>query len=448
MAVLVAAVFWTWLWGPIGLLLSTPLTVCVVVVGRYVPRLEFLGILFGDEPVLSPVQRFYQRMIALDADEAAELTEQLLKDQALAEVYDGTIIPALSLAEEGRHSGFLDATVEEYFLENTRELVEYVGSHRHEDGGRHAVFTKLICLPAKDAADEVAARMLVQLLPDTISTQVLPSGMSMDDIVQTLSSQDPDIVCVSGVPPETMRQVALQCKHLRKRFPELTIMAAVWSTADLSSIRSRIPVTDATHVVRTLRQALDYVAPNANPVAPIAANAAPVETKEAEVVAEPELREAPEGPLQDVLDRVTREAARALDAPIAMLNVVDDEGNHWNSQCGLPADLDLRSFNPAIGSDGGVGPSPSAVMIDDILQDDRLATDPFLREKGIHFYADAPLVTRSGKVVGSIRVLDTRPRHASDRERESLRVAATAAIDAVEIRTVAPSEEAEQSLHE
>jgi predicted PurR-regulated permease PerM len=69
-AILVAAVFWTWLWGPIGLLLSTPLTVCVVVVGRYVPHLEFLGILFGDEPVLSSAQRFYQRMIAMNAEDA------------------------------------------------------------------------------------------------------------------------------------------------------------------------------------------------------------------------------------------------------------------------------------------------------------------------------------------------------------------------------------------
>ena len=85
-AILVAAVFWTWLWGPIGLLLSTPLTVCVVVIGRYVPHLEFLGILFGDEPALSPAQRFYQRMIAMDAEDAAELVEQLLKDQSVIDV--------------------------------------------------------------------------------------------------------------------------------------------------------------------------------------------------------------------------------------------------------------------------------------------------------------------------------------------------------------------------
>jgi predicted PurR-regulated permease PerM len=125
-AILVAAVFWTWLWGPVGLLLSTPLTVCLVVVGRYVPHLEFLGILFGDEPVLSPAQRFYQRMIAKDAEEAAELTDQLLEDKNVIDVYDEVIVPAISLAEEGRHAGFLDLETQNYFLENTRELVDEI----------------------------------------------------------------------------------------------------------------------------------------------------------------------------------------------------------------------------------------------------------------------------------------------------------------------------------
>src|SRR6266567_6848566 len=114
--------------GPVGLLLSTPLTVCLVVVGRYVPHLEFLGILFGDEPALSPAQRFYQRMIASEAEDAAELTEQLVREQSRVEVYDNVIIPAISLAEEGRHAGFIDSATAAYFLENTRELTDEIGS--------------------------------------------------------------------------------------------------------------------------------------------------------------------------------------------------------------------------------------------------------------------------------------------------------------------------------
>ena len=166
-AILVAAVFWTWLWGPIGLLLSTPLTVCVVVVGRYVPHLEFLGILFGDEPALSPAQRFYQRMIAMDAEDAVELVEQFLKDQSVIDVYDTVIIPAMSLAEEGRYAGSLDSTTEAYFLENTRELVEEIGAKPPAEPDENRTPATVFCLPAKNAADEVACQMFVQLLRGT-----------------------------------------------------------------------------------------------------------------------------------------------------------------------------------------------------------------------------------------------------------------------------------------
>jgi hypothetical protein len=207
-AILVAAVFWTWLWGPIGLLLSTPLTVCVVVIGRYVPHLEFLGILFGDEPALSPAQRFYQRMIAMNAEDAAELVEQLLKDQPAVDVYDNVIIPAMSLAEEGRHAGFLDSAIEAYFLENTRELVDEIGA-RPASGSpaarpeENSSMAKVFCVPAKDAADEVACQMFVQLLPRAVA-RVLPMGISTDDLVQTISAEGPDVVCISGVPPKRL----------------------------------------------------------------------------------------------------------------------------------------------------------------------------------------------------------------------------------------------------
>src|SRR5690348_2953499 len=100
LAILVAAVFWTWLWGPAGLLLATPLTVCVVVIGRHVPKLTFLQVLLSDEPVLAPKTRFYQRLLAMDAEEAGTIAEEFLKDKSLEELYDSLIVPALSLAEE------------------------------------------------------------------------------------------------------------------------------------------------------------------------------------------------------------------------------------------------------------------------------------------------------------------------------------------------------------
>src|SRR5262249_26436142 len=101
-ALLIAATFWAWLWGPMGLLLATPLTACLVVLGRYVPALGFFNVLMGDEPVLEDHVRYYQRLLAHDQDEAAELLEQYLEEHPSEEVYDHLLLPALTLAKQHR----------------------------------------------------------------------------------------------------------------------------------------------------------------------------------------------------------------------------------------------------------------------------------------------------------------------------------------------------------
>ncbi|RVD27172.1 AI-2E family transporter, partial [Mesorhizobium sp. M4A.F.Ca.ET.020.02.1.1] len=108
LAIIVAAIFWTWLWGPLGLVLSTPLTVCLVVLGRHVPQFEFLDVLFGNEPVLEPHARLYQRLLAGDPDEATDHAEEYLEDKYLFEFYDKVAIPALLLGEHDRMRGVLD----------------------------------------------------------------------------------------------------------------------------------------------------------------------------------------------------------------------------------------------------------------------------------------------------------------------------------------------------
>ena len=440
-AILVAAVFWTWLWGPIGLLLSTPLTVCVAVIGRYVPHLEFLGILFGDEPALSPAQRFYQRMIAMEAEDAAELVEQLLKDQSTIDVYDNVIIPALRLVEEGRHAGFLDSVVEVYFLENTRDLIDEIGAKaalKLEDNGTAA---RVFCLPAKDAADEVACQMLVQLLRGTAG-RVLPMEMSTDELVQTISAGRPDVVCISGVPPQATRRVAVRCRHLRRLFPDLGIMAAVWSDADLTSVRARIPVGESNHVVCTLKQAIDYISDIAKPISRLVESPSTAEHDQAaEQISALESPEISDAPLQEVLDRLLEEVAKSLNTPMAVLNVIAETGTIWKSQCGLPADLasGLDALEHLLES--SIEERKSTVVIEDIVNDHCFAANPFVHEKGIHFCAGEPLLNRNGDLVGILLVFDTRPRGMSEHEKESLHVGAAAALEALELRAVALSPE-------
>jgi len=404
-AILVAAIFWTWLWGPVGLLLSTPLTVCLVVVGRYVPHLEFLGILFGDEPALSPAQRFYQRLIAKDAEEAADLTEQLLKDKSAIDVYDEVIVPAMSLAEEGRHGGFLDSETHVYFLENTRELVEEIGTREVSGSGENHISARIICLPAKDATDELACQILAQLLPRA-TVEVMPLGISTNDLVRAIQRRRVDLVCVSGVPPQATRYVAVRCRHLRKLFPDLTIMAAVWRDADL-----------------TAKPADDQAAE--------------------EQISALDLLDTSNAPIQEVLDQIVQHVAKTVNAPIAVLTVTDEAGKIWKAQSGLPSDLASGVETIERFLEGSVGKEKSTVLIEDMANDQRFADSPSLSEKGIHFCAGEPLLNRNGKVMGSLLVLDTRTRSISQQEEEVLHTGARAAVEALEVRAVAPPAETE-----
>jgi hypothetical protein len=110
--------------GPVGLILSTPLTVCLILIGRYMPQLNFLEVLLGDEPVLSPQAHFYQRLLAQDDNEARDITQKYLKEKPLGDLYDAVLVPALSLAEKDRHANVLDDARTELILETTRELIE------------------------------------------------------------------------------------------------------------------------------------------------------------------------------------------------------------------------------------------------------------------------------------------------------------------------------------
>ena len=443
-AILVAAIFWTWLWGPVGLLLSTPLTVCLVVVGRYVPHLEFLGILFGDEPALSPAQRFYQRLIAKDAEEAADLTEQLLKDKSAIDVYDEVIVPAMSLAEEGRHGGFLDSETHVYFLENTRELVEEIGTREVSGSGENHISARIICLPAKDATDELACQILAQLLPSA-TVEVMPLGISTNDLVRAIQRRRVDLVCVSGVPPQATRYVAVRCRHLRKLFPDLTIMAAVWSDADLTSVRSRIPVSDANHVVCNLQQAIEYIANIEDPVSSpsdLTAKQADDQAAEEQISAL-DLLDTSNAPIQEVLDQIVQHVSKTVNAPIAVLTVTDEAGKIWKAQSGLPSDLASGVETIERFLEGSVGKEKSTVLIEDMANDQRFADSPSLSEKGIHFCAGEPLLNRNGKVMGSLLVLDTRTRSISQQEEEVLHTGARAAVEALEVRAVAPPAETE-----
>jgi hypothetical protein len=227
---------------------------------------------------------------------------------------------------------------------------------------------------------------------------------------------------------------------MRRLFPNTTIMAAVWSDADLASLRKRIPVAAANHVVCTLKQAVEYVRDAAKPpAAPAEPVSSPV-TDATEQIAALELLSTSDGNFQEILDHILQDLAHALDAPIATLTLTDD-GKIWKAQCGVPPDLapGLESIKQVL--DRSIARNQARIVIEDIAKDNRFAGLRLSRENGIQFCAREPLLNRNGKAIGSLLVLDTRTRRMGAQEEELLNAAAIATMEALEVRAVTPGPE-------
>lgn len=184
LAVIISAIFWSWLWGPLGLMLSTPLTVCLVVLGRHVPQFAFLDVLLGNEAVLEPHEKLYQRLLAGDPSEATDNAEEFLEEQYLADYYEKVGLPALLLAETDRQRGVMSDTQLHMFATNCRALVENLSDIADEEENEEMPLLddsqdpgqgnldelpdgrgrSLLCLGGRGEMDDAAAAMLAQVL--------------------------------------------------------------------------------------------------------------------------------------------------------------------------------------------------------------------------------------------------------------------------------------------
>jgi predicted PurR-regulated permease PerM len=286
LAILVAAVFWAILWGPVGLILSTPLTVCLILMGRYVPQLSFLEVMLGDEPVLPVEAKFYQRLLALDQDEARDIAESYLRAEPIGTFYDSVLIPALTLAEQDRHLNLLEAGTTSFVSQNTRDLIEELGERSLDDDP--AMFKdkdkgedrdkdsdgisrdeadratlsglRLVCIPAADEADELVAMMLVQLLQrmgcDVRHQPVMPRA----NLLKELATYAPQVAIVSALPPFAVGQARSLCKLLRQRQPGLKIFVGLWNfEGGAARAQDRVGPGVADTVVTSLQQVVSLV---------------------------------------------------------------------------------------------------------------------------------------------------------------------------------------------
>jgi len=272
LAILVAAVFWASLWGPVGLILSTPLTLCLILVGRYVPKMSFLEILLGDAPALNPDELFYQRLLAMDQDEATNIAEAHLHDKGLTSLYDSVLIPALRLAEEDRHTDALSERTVEFISQSTRELIEDLGDRsaaqksQPDDSIENAQDSRLarinvICIPTRDEADELVAMMLAQLLRQAgcAGARYLTLDTA-EHMLDRVKEGAPSVVCVSALPPFAVGLARSLCRRLGTRFPNLNVVVGLWGfSGGIAKAQERIGPGCTDAVCTSLSEAIQQV---------------------------------------------------------------------------------------------------------------------------------------------------------------------------------------------
>jgi len=270
-AVIVAAVFWTWMWGPIGLILSTPITLCLVVMGRHVKSLEFMDILLGDRPALTPVETFYQRLLSGNREDALEMAEAALADRPLLDFYDTVVLEALRRAAEDVARGALTRERAVATAKQMLAIVDDLGEHEDPATAGRAVIPQsrssagvVACIAGRGPLDEAVSAMLAQLLERRgVATKRVPSAVVGRERIAQFDPTNVAVVAVLSVEldgaPAHLRYLV---RRLRARLPKTPIVAGLWREGDALLSNLELQKTVGADVfVTSLRAAVDAATP-------------------------------------------------------------------------------------------------------------------------------------------------------------------------------------------
>ncbi|MGH7266449.1 MAG: AI-2E family transporter, partial [Candidatus Rokuibacteriota bacterium] len=260
-ALLIAIAYWTWLWGPIGLVMATPLTVCLLVLAKFMPGMEPVATLLGDDPGLPPTVGYYQRLLAGDRDEAEDLVEAYIRTASADEVYDAVLLPSLAWAKRDQLHGRLTAEEAAVILAAMRETLADLppaGGQPAEPAAGPLV--RVVGYPAGDAAEELALGMLARVLdPARFVVEVLPHGTLVSEALERLAASRPGIVCVAVMGPTGIGQARFLSKRLRGRLPETKVLVGVWGDPPAADVVDQLRAAGAEEVASRLLDARTHL---------------------------------------------------------------------------------------------------------------------------------------------------------------------------------------------
>lgn len=442
-ALIAAAILWTALWGPVGLILSTPLTVCLLVLGRNLPQLRFLETMLGSTPALDVPARIYQRLIANDADEAVEIASTEIERSSVVSFYDAIGIEVLGLASEeylqnasAEHRLRL-ASGMDTLLDDLRD--EYPSSLSPE--GKPTV----LCIGGKWEIDALAGEMLAHALAfEGIAAASQPAASFNADYLAKLDLKGADIVCLSYFTPNPAISARHACRRLRRRWPNLRIVLALWKAPPELLTDESLAALKADAVVSSVKEAVRRIHRIIDPDEAKAAQQAPVPDNDAERVDALKATGVLEGDKREALDALAKRAADVFNTSVAVITTIDKDHEYFVGQSGklpdaitddtgtlLPMEREHAICNYVVAND-------ETLVVSDIERDPRFADNKAIEQWNVRFYAGAPLRAGDGLIIGALCVLDSKPRTMEENEVQLLE---TMAADVVATITTSDAED-------
>jgi predicted PurR-regulated permease PerM len=259
-ALLIAAVFWTWVWGPLGLVLSTPLTVCLVVLGQHVPRLRFLSLLLGDQPALEPHLAYYQRLLAGDRNEALLVAEKYRLINGSDRLPDDVVVPALRLARRDRNHAGLTVEDESFIFESTEKLIDKLQTLPSPQSNEADSIPQVLGCAAHHRAEELTLQLLSNLLKPACCMTVVSTRTLPVEIENKVETERPALVFIAILPPGGISQARHLCHRLRTRFPSLKIVVGYFGPVkNFDRLLVRLRAAGASYVTTSVLQARQQI---------------------------------------------------------------------------------------------------------------------------------------------------------------------------------------------
>ncbi|MGV6875277.1 AI-2E family transporter [Pseudochelatococcus sp. B33] len=436
-SLIAAATFWTALWGPVGLILSTPLTVCLLVIGRNLPQLQFLDTLLGSTPALDIPARIYQRLIADDADEAIEIVEEAIGDGSVTEFYNNHGIEVLRRVSED----YMNNARAEHRLRVANGMDVLLDDLRAQHPAMLDPTTppRVACIGGKWEIDSVAGEMLVHaLMLEGIPSVPRREGIVTARYIDKLDLDGIEIVCLSYFSDNPESSIRTFCRRLRHRWPGTKIVLALWNAPGALLAPAQVQALGADEVAVSVDEAVQRIHRLLLPTEALAARIADAPENDAARVAALAATEVLDGRAREDLDALARRATEVFDVKFAVISAISADREFIIGQSmELPGQLtrdgtDMITMRREDAICDHVVASGEILVINDTERDPRFADHPAIRLWRTRFYAGAPLTTANGMVLGALCLLDTEPRKLND---EELSLLDTMAADAVSLIT-------------